>query len=362
MSIYSFLTNYLAENVTSEEGLAKLKEMVQNLSIQFAENPAAFDATEAMNQVSPVWTGSAASYDQPSTVYIGTGEGNDAYGWGLYGSSSEGVARSYASADVRRKSGLAVSHTYAYDLSDAAVTLPGGVSLHPRGASPMGERSEAEDIGLDVQFLFHEYFYQSDSGLYASRIVDGKVAGKYHEHTQALMLLYDIAPENLHKTLAGKLCSHQCGVSASLSSLYLIVNALEKVGIAAADIIKFVLPHYGPMLANNTGTLWETSAGADDFGYAGSLCHGWSALPIYLGKALILGIKNQAPGWQNVLIAPQACGMTFANGEVPTPYGKIEVSFTSDGSKIKTLKVRCPKAITCSIIAPDAVIETEYYQ
>ena len=226
----------------------------------------------------------------------------------------------------------------------------------------LAEDAECKMFAAGLKKRIHEYFYQSGSGLYASRIVDGKVAGNYHEHTQALMLLYDVAPANLQKTLAEKILTHQCGVSASLSSLYLCVNALEKSGVAAADIIKFVLPHYEPMLANNTGTLWETSAGADDFGYAGSLCHGWSALPIYLGKALILGIKNQAPGWQNVLIAPQACGMTFAKGAVPTPYGNIEASFTSDGSKIKTLKVRCPKAITCSIVAPDAVIETEYYQ
>ena len=226
----------------------------------------------------------------------------------------------------------------------------------------LAEDAECKKFAAGLKKRIHEYFYQNDSGLYASRIVDGKVAGKYHEHTQALMLLYDVAPANLQKTLAEKILTHQCGVSASLSSLYLCVNALEKSGVAAADIIKLAMTHYEPMLKNNTGTLWETSAGADDFGYAGSLCHGWSALPIYLGKALILGIKNQAPGWQKVLIAPQACGMTFANGAVPTPYGKIEASFTSDGSKIKTLKVRCPKAITCSIIAPDAVIETEYYQ
>lgn len=36
---------------------------------------------------------------------------------------------------------------------------------------------------------------------------------------------------------------------------------------------------YTPML--ETGTVWETAIGRDDFGNAGSLCHGWSAIPIY---------------------------------------------------------------------------------
>lgn len=53
--------------------------------------------------VAPVWTGSAADYDRPDLHYIGTGEGAQVYGWGLYGSSSEKVARWYARTDAERK-------------------------------------------------------------------------------------------------------------------------------------------------------------------------------------------------------------------------------------------------------------------
>ena len=53
--------------------------------------------------ISPVYTGSAADYDAPSLQYIGTGEGAQVYGWGLYGSSSEKVARWYAETDAERK-------------------------------------------------------------------------------------------------------------------------------------------------------------------------------------------------------------------------------------------------------------------
>ena len=60
------------------------------------ENPVRFS-------VAPVWTGSAASYDAPSLQYIGTGEGAQVYGWGLYGSSSRNVGEWYARQDVKRK-------------------------------------------------------------------------------------------------------------------------------------------------------------------------------------------------------------------------------------------------------------------
>ena len=51
-----------------------------------------------------IYTGSAANYDKPSLQYIGTGEGAQAFGWGLYGSESEDVARWYAKKDAVRKS------------------------------------------------------------------------------------------------------------------------------------------------------------------------------------------------------------------------------------------------------------------
>ena len=37
----------------------------------------------------------------------------------------------------------------------------------------------------------------------------------------------------------------------------------------------------GRMLERGATTFWETAKGAEDFGGAGSLCHGWSAMPLY---------------------------------------------------------------------------------
>lgn len=46
-------------------------------------------------------------------------------------------------------------------------------------------------------------------------------------------------------------------------------------------VIDDIKKKYGKMLAEGATTFWETELGAEDFGGAGSLCHGWSAIPIY---------------------------------------------------------------------------------
>jgi hypothetical protein len=40
------------------------------------------------------------------------------------------------------------------------------------------------------------------------------------------------------------------------------------------------------MLRKGATAFWETIDGADAFGNAGSLCHGWSALPVYYYEIL----------------------------------------------------------------------------
>ena len=71
-------------------------------SCLFRENMAKRDKTDAAlaggggGGISGIFTGSAASYGKPSLVHVGTGEGSQVYGWGLYGSNVRGVAEGYA--------------------------------------------------------------------------------------------------------------------------------------------------------------------------------------------------------------------------------------------------------------------------
>ncbi len=94
--------------------------------------------TGAVYSVDSVWTGSAASYDAPSLQYIGTGEGQQVFGWGLYGSSSREVAEWYAKADVARKRNPAQN--------DLVVYLDG---------KKLNDPNSDKDVSDLVWFVFH---------------------------------------------------------------------------------------------------------------------------------------------------------------------------------------------------------------
>lgn len=80
--------------MASRAGISK-QEMYGRLDFQ---DKAVFDAVKAnpLFQLN-AWHGSPHSFDRFSTTAIGTGEGAQAFGWGLYFTDLEGIARNYAS-------------------------------------------------------------------------------------------------------------------------------------------------------------------------------------------------------------------------------------------------------------------------
>ena len=77
-----------------------------------------------------------------------------------------------------------------------------------------------------------------------------------------------------------------CTLSASIYEY----DVLLQIGDSYREYVrKEVESIWGKMLYAGATTFWETDLGHADFHNAGSLCHGWSAVPIYLyGKYNLL--------------------------------------------------------------------------
>ena len=77
-----------------------------------------------------------------------------------------------------------------------------------------------------------------------------------------------------------------CTLSASIYEY----DVLLQMGDAyRAYVRREVEEVWGKMLYAGATTFWETDLGDKDFHNAGSLCHGWSAVPVYLyGKYKLL--------------------------------------------------------------------------
>ena len=82
---------------------------------------------------------------------------------------------------------------------------------------------------------------------------------------------------------------------------------------------------YGPMLARGATTLWES------FEPTASLCHGFSATPVYQLSTEVLGVAPLEPGFARFRLAPQPVDLDWARGVVPTVRGDIAVAWERKG-------------------------------
>ncbi len=102
---------------------------------------------------------------------------------------------------------------------------------------------------------------------------------------------------------------------------------------------------YGRMLARGATTLWES------FDPTASLCHGFSATPVYQLSTEVLGVYPLEPGFARFRIAPQLVDLSRARGVFPTVRGDIAVAWQRDAHGLE-MELTVPDGTSAEVEAP----------
>lgn len=131
-----------------------------------------------------------------------------------------------------------------------------------------------KDLSKTVRAI-KETFFDKERGLYKNN--------SWGEGYSVVANAFAILCGAADKTLAQKIVDEREKlVDISLSMNGFLYEALLSADESFKDyIIKDIEQKYGYMLSCGATTFWETILGAEDFNGAGSLCHGWSAIPVY---------------------------------------------------------------------------------
>lgn len=157
--------------------------------------------------------------------------------------------------------------------------------------SAIGEDgSDYLKIAQKVRKAIRENFFKEEAGLFATSC--GRFEGTYSVLVNALCLLAGAAEGLDHTRMLGIIAENGGGediIPATLSMNCFRYDALLKEDKEKYSpvILKELDESYFMMLRAGATSFWETIIGADDFGGAASLCHGWSALPIYYYSILL---------------------------------------------------------------------------
>lgn len=263
-------------------------------------------------------------------------------------------------ADIdRRGASLPVNGLYIGALDAAAEILSklGATGL----AAKLAARADAVATAINAGF------WNGARGLFVDSIdpATGAQRPRASQHGNAAALLFArvdplrveqvIAaitdPTRLRRTATPPVVRHAepfdeaCNIVRANTFFMTFVNeALARFG--GVDLaLDGVRALYGPMISAGSETLWESNEpGA-------SLCHAFSASPVYLLSRYILGIWPVAPGSGRLHIEPHFSTLAWCKGVMPTAAGDVGVSWTREG---RTARYDCllPPGSTAAVAPP----------
>lgn len=137
-------------------------------------------------------------------------------------------------------------------------------------------KSMAEKLNKEI----HLNFYNKQDKLFADR----KGENRHSELVNSLAVLCGAVSGKETEYIADMLTDESAPmIKTSLSMVCFKYDALLQIdALKYKDyILKDITKKYKSMLDNGATSFWETEMGEKDFDGAGSLCHGWSAMPVY---------------------------------------------------------------------------------
>ena len=146
-------------------------------------------------------------------------------------------------------------------------------------SSELGYSDSFTATANKLNTAIRDKFFDSARGLFKDR----NTAVSYSVLGNSLAILAGVTDKTEETEIAQKLCTDKSLTPISLSMRCFLNDALLKVDKEKYTpvILNDIERIYRPMVDMGIGTVWETEKGESDFAGAGSLCHGWSSLPIY---------------------------------------------------------------------------------
>ncbi|MCC5870673.1 MAG: alpha-L-rhamnosidase N-terminal domain-containing protein [Gammaproteobacteria bacterium] len=263
-------------------------------------------------------------------------------------------------ADVGRNGQGAIINAMFAGALKMAAALAGWLDM------PRPKKRYTELAGL-IAVSLNARHWDVRRGVYVDMVdpATGKQNMRVSQHANAAMILWDIAPRDRWPAMIAYITDPSRAkltsvppivmhgesfddatdvVEANTYFSHFVNAALAKAGrfdLALTAIRK----NYQPMLATDTATLWE--------GYepSASLCHAFSASPLYQLSAHSLGVQPISPGFHDFRLAPQPADLTRARGIYSTVKGDIVVSWRREGRRLM-FEATVPDGTTAEMVSP----------
>jgi len=172
--------------------------------------------------------------------------------------------------------------------TDAALNCLFSIALQKMQAMAdvLGERAGYGELSARVNAAVYHTFFDAEAGCFFNSTLDRGTSILVN----ALAILCGAVKGSEAEALAAKLTApNHHWTPATLSMVCFLYDALLLVDREKYKpfILQDIDSKYQKMLDAGATSFWETEIGQSDFMDAGSLCHGWSSMPVYYYSILL---------------------------------------------------------------------------
>ena len=218
------------------------------------------------------------------------------------------------------------------------------------------DKSYLLDFANTLKEAINKHLWSKEKRAYIDSIhSDGKPSETVSQQTNIIVYLCDCAIGERKKILESYLLNppdHFVKIGSPFMSFFRF-EALVKLN-RIDKVLEEIRENWGTMLKYGATTCWETFIGFQKDRLTRSHCHAWSSAPGYFLGAYVLGIRPLEPGFKKILIQPRLCGLRWARGSVPSPFGKIEVSY-EDKDDCFDVFIDIPQESKAELIFPEDI-------
>ncbi|WP_343670119.1 PA14 domain-containing protein [Chitinophaga sp.] len=203
-----------------------------------------------------------------------------------------------------------------------------------------------------VKNNFNKYFWNPTARAYVFHNQNGAQSTTIDDRSNAWALLAGVADESQQQAILGVLKNQYN--AGPYQEMYVEQAMFQLDGKEAVNRMK---SRYTGMINSWSSTLWEDfTESTNNTGYS-SNDHAWSAGPLYLMSAYLLGIRPTQAAFAEFTFMPQPGGLTVFAGQIPTVKGNIIASFTNNNTSfVQTLT--SPAGSTAIVGIPKDVFNT----
>ena len=204
-------------------------------------------------------------------------------------------------------------------------------------------RKKAENMKVAI----NEHLFDNEKGLYVGGLntkdlvelndwLPENTKTVYHlKQANVLAVLFGIAPKERAKDILGAVCQNLTKFEMQPYFYHFLLNALYNEGMFGEQGMALIRRYESLLNKCDKGLseAWENM----NCDYS----HAWGATPAYTLKRALSGLEIVEPSYKKVKLSPSLFDLEFADFEITTPYGKIEISMKKGGE----VSIKAPKEI-----------------